>query len=251
VSLIASLEFAGLEIQFESADPRALELVRVAATVSPAVIAGQNRHPFAVRARLSEGPAPSWVPEGRSGAVAESPLDEDSFVAVLRAAMCQALAPEGALLHAAGVVLDDQGVLLIAPSEGGKTTISRLLSTEADILSDETICVRPDADRQGHYTLYGSCFWSGPAYPSRAGGFPLRAICFLRKGALALSPLPKTQALRELLAELHLPIGPTAVADSVAFADRLVSSASLHTLSFSLDSKPALMLRELLARGPR
>jgi hypothetical protein len=139
----------------------------------------------------------------------------------------------------------------MAPSEGGKTTISRLLSRHADILSDETIGVRPDAHRPGHYSLYGSCFWSGPAYPSRAGGFPLRAICFLRQGALALSALPKAQALRELMAELHLPIGPTAIADSLAFAERLVASAPTHALRFALDSDPAPLLRELLARGSR
>jgi hypothetical protein len=175
-------------------------------------------------------------------------MDGDSFVAVLRAAMCQALAPEGALLHGAGIVLDDQGILLIAPSEGGKTTISRLLSSQADILSDETICVRPDADRPGRYLLYGSCFWSGPAYPSRAGGFPLRAICFLRKGALGRAPLPRARALRELLRELHLPIGPTATVDSLALADRLLANVPAQTLTFALDSDPAPLLRSLLAR---
>jgi hypothetical protein len=249
VSPSASLEFAGLEIQFDAVDPRALELVWAATTVSPTVVEGRKRHPPAVSARLSEGPEPRWVPDGRHRAAAESPLDSVSFVAVLRAAMCQALSPEGALLHAAGVVLDDQGILLIAPSEGGKTTISRLLSSQADILSDETICVRPDDRRPGQFLLYGSCFWSGPAYPSRAGGFPLRAICFLRKGPLGLAALPLARALRELLAELHLPIGPTAIVDSLALADRLVASAPIQTLSFALDSNPAPLLRELLVRA--
>ncbi len=163
----ANIEFAELEVQFDSTDPGALELVRRAARVSPGVISGRNHHPPVLRASLSDGPEPRWVPEGRDRAVAESPLDSASFVAVLRAAMCQALAPEGALLHAAGVVLDGQGILLIAPSEGGKTTISRLLSGEADILSDETICVRPAGRHPGRYALYGTCFWSGPAVPSK------------------------------------------------------------------------------------
>ena len=243
-----SLEFAGLEIQFDAHDPKALALVSASAAVSPAVVPGRNRSPV-LRAHLAEGPAPRWIPEGRDRASAESPLDEDSFVAVLRAAMCQALSPEGALLHGAGVALDDQGILFIAPSEGGKTTISRLLSRQADILSDETVCVRPDPSRPGHYLLYGTCFWSGPAYPSRAGGFPLRAICFLRKGPIGLAPLPRLQALREMLSELHLPIGTTAVADSLAVADRLVASAPLHALSFALDSDPAPLLRSLLAQS--
>jgi hypothetical protein len=245
----ASLAFAGLEIQFEAADPRALELIEAATAVSPSVIVGRGCSPPAVLARLFEGPEPRWIPEGRDRAFAQSPLNADLFAAVLRAAMCQALAPDGALLHAAGVVLDDQGFLLIAPSEGGKTTISRLLSSQADILSDETICVRPDPSRSSHYAIYGSCFWSGPAYPSRAGGFPLRAVCFLRKGPLALSPLPRACALRELLSELYLPIGSSAAVDSLAVASQLLASVSIRALYFSLDSDPAPLLRALLA-GP-
>jgi hypothetical protein len=243
----ASLEFAELEIQFDSSDPRALELVRIAGTVSPSIVAGREGRLPALRARLSEGPEPRWIPEGRDRADAESPLDAASFEAVLRAAMGQALAPEGALLHGAGVALDDQGILLIAPSEGGKTTICRLLSNQADILSDETICIRPDARHAGNYALYGSCFWSGPVYPSRAGGFPLRAICFLRKGSLECAPIARSQATRELLRELYLPIGPTAAADALAFAGRLLDAVPAYAFRFPLDSNPVPELRKLLA----
>jgi hypothetical protein len=192
----------------------------------------------------------SWLPEGPAQATAESPLDADSFEAVLRAAMCQALAPEGALLHAAGVALDEQGILLVAPSGGGKTTISRLLSTHADILSDETLGIRRDVLSPGHYLLYGSCLWSGPLYPSRAGGFPLRAICFLRKGALGCAPIARSQALRELLRELYLPIGPTAAADALAFASQLLEAVPACALRFPLNADPAPELRRLLL-GPR
>ena len=244
----ASLEFAGLQIQFDALDPGPLELVQAATRVSPTVVAGQDHRSPVLRAQLSVGPEPRWVPNGRDRAAAESPLDVTSFVAVLRAAMCQALAPEGALVHAAGIALDGQGVLLVAPSEGGKTTISRLLSSHADILSDETIGVRPDATRPGRYALYGSCFWSGPAYPSRAGAFPLRAICFLRKGALSLAPLSRARALQELLAQLYLPIGATAIVDSLGVAARMIDSAPVSGLSFALESNPVPLLRELLAR---
>lgn len=191
------------------------------------------------------GAEPRWTPGGSRSAAAESPLDEFAFVAVLRAAMCQALAPEGALLHAAGASIDGQGFLFVAPSEGGKTTVSGLLSREAVLLSDETICVRPDPDRPGRYAIYGTCFWSGPAYPSRAGAVPLEAVCFLRKGALSLTPLSRRQALRELLAQLHLPIDPEAPRHALAFADRLLSGTPAFALTFALDSNPVPLLRAL------
>lgn len=243
----ANIKLGGIDIQFESADPRVLDLVRAAAASSPAAATLGNGHTPALNVQLSVGSEPRWIPKGRDRALAESPLDEDQLTAVLRAAMCQALAPEGVLLHGAGVVLDEQGILLIAPSGGGKTTISRLLSRQADILSDETVCVRPDPRRPGGYLLYGSCFWSGPAYPSRAGGFPLRAICFLRKGSLGVAPIARTQALLELLRELHLPIGgATAAADALAVAGRLLDAVPAHAFRFPLDADPLPELRALL-----
>ncbi|MHB8416996.1 MAG: hypothetical protein ACYDCL_02900 [Myxococcales bacterium] len=201
-----------------------------------------------MRVDLCVGPEPRWWPRGPDGARAESPIDDQSLEAVLRAAMCQALAPEGALLHAAGAAIDGAGFLLVAPSGGGKTTISRLLSRTATILSDETICVRPDPGRPGRYVIYGTCFWSGPAYPSRAGALPLRAVCFLRKGELSLAPLSRPRALRELLAELHLPIGAGAAPHSLDFADRLLAGTPAFTLSFALDSDPRPLLGALAGR---
>jgi hypothetical protein len=241
----ASIEFAGLQVEFRSTEAAVLELVRGATAISSSVTAGSDRRRSVLRADLRVGREARWVPGDEGTAAAESPLDELAFVAVLRAAMCQALAPEGALLHAAGASIDGQGFLFVAPSEGGKTTVSGLLSREAVLLSDETICVRPDADRPGRYAIYGTCFWSGPVYPSRAGAVPLKAVCFLRKGALSLTPLSRRQALRELLAQLHLPIDPGAPRHALAFADRLVSGTPAFALTFALDSDPVPLLRAL------
>ncbi len=241
-----SLEFAGLQIRFEVADPRAFELIRAATVISPAVVAADGST-AALCARFSEGSAPLWIPEGNGRARAESPFESASFDAVLRAAMCQALAPTGALIHAAGVVLDEQGILFLPPSEGGKTTISRLLSGRADILSDETICLRPAVGGTSRYSIYGSCFWSGPVYPSRAGGFPLRTICFLRKGPLGVAAITRSQALVELLRELHLPPGPSAAADALTLASQLLETIPSYAFRFPLDADPAPELRKLLA----
>jgi hypothetical protein len=175
-------------------------------------------------------------------------LERTAFVAVLRAAMCQVLSPAGALMHGAGIVLDEQGLLMIAPSGGGKTTVAGLVASQADILSDEIICVRPDARLADRYAIYGSCFWSGPVYPSRAGGFPLRAICFLRKGPLGVAPIARSHAILELLRELHLPIGPaTAAADALAFAGQLLEAVPSYAFRFPLDADPVPELRKLLA----
>ena len=178
--------------------------------------------------------------------VAACPADGLSFVPILRAAMTQALAPDGALLHAAGAVLDGRGLLFVAPSGGGKTTVSNLIAGEATLLSDETMCVRPDPARPGRYVIYGTCFWSGPAHPGKAGAFPLEAIFFLRKGPLRIEPLARPAALAELLAQLHLPLGPTAVGDSLAFAAKSLAKTPAYSLRFALRESPVPALRTLL-----
>ncbi len=243
-----AIEFAGLAVEFRSEEPAALELVEQAASISPAVAPVSGVREPSLRVDLSLGSAPCFQPRGRKQAAAESPPDGLGFIPVLRAAMCQALAPDGALLHAAGASIDGAGFLLVAPSGGGKTTISRLLSQDAVLLGDETICVRPDSARPGRYAIYGTCFWSGPAYPSRAGAVPLAAVCFLRKGGFSLTPLSRPQALRELLGQLHLPVGASPEY-ALEFAHRLLSATPAFELSFTLDSEPASLLRAQLRKA--
>jgi hypothetical protein len=150
----------------------------------------------------------------------------------------------GALLHGAGIVIDGQAVLCIAPSDGGKTTLCGKVAGRAPVLSDETVALRLD---DGLPRLAGTLFWSGPALPTAGGLFPLSAICFLRKGAEALLALPQSEALSELLLEWHLPERPGASADALARASALVAQIPLFTLRTTLESDPLPLLRKAAA----
>jgi hypothetical protein len=245
VTARAKVAFADLQVEFSSTEAGVIDLVRRATHDWPSV-EGSGRQ-LALHANLTLGPEARWLARGPTTADAASPLDIDDLAMVLRAAMCQALAPEGALIHAAGIAIDQAGFLFVAPSGGGKTTISRLFSRQADVLSDDAVCVRPDRHHPGHYCLYGTSFWSGPAYPSRAGAVPLRGIFFLRKGPLAIEPLPPHRALRELLSQMHL--SPTADShrSALELATRLLARTPGRIFSFPLSCDPTSLLVPLAA----
>jgi MoaA/NifB/PqqE/SkfB family radical SAM enzyme len=83
----------------------------------------------------------------------------------------------GCILHSAGVILDNQGWLFLGHSEAGKTTVTRLLEHEAEILCDDRNIVRrlPEG-----YRLYGT--WSHGESPLvSARSAPLRAALFLKQ----------------------------------------------------------------------
>ncbi len=191
--------------------------------------------------------------EGRTalrsnGVRMEVAVDEGELSAALRGILGSALDRRGgALLHGAGVVVDGQAVLCIAPSEGGKTTLCGKVAGRAIVLSDETVALRLDNSPQ----LAGTLFWSGPALPTAKGLFPLSAICFLRKGPEALLPLAQPQALSELLLEWHLPERPGAMPDALSRAKALVSQVPLFTLRTTLEGDPLPLLRKAAASALR
>ncbi len=84
---------------------------------------------------------------------------------------------EGCILHSAGAILDGRGVLFIGHSGAGKTTVTRLLEKDAEILCDDRTIVRrwPDG-----YRLYGT--WSHGESPLVSPHFaPLHAAFFLKQ----------------------------------------------------------------------
>lgn len=92
--------------------------------------------------------------------------------------LARLLAPRaGCILHAAGAILDGQGWLFIGHSGAGKTTVTRLLADEAEILCDDRNIVRrlPEG-----YRLYGT--WSHGESPLVSpNSAPLRAALFLQQ----------------------------------------------------------------------
>lgn len=103
---------------------------------------------------------------------------------------------DGCILHSAGVILDGRGWLFIGHSEAGKTTVTRLLEKDGEILCDDRNIVRrlPEGFR-----LYGS--WSHGESPRvSAASAPLRAALFLKQSAKdRLVPLNDRAEIRRRL----------------------------------------------------
>jgi len=84
---------------------------------------------------------------------------------------------EGCYLHAAGVILDHQGLVFVGHSEAGKTTMVSMLQGESAILCDDRVIVRswPDGLR-----VYGT--WShGDFSQVSSASAPLRRMFFLHQ----------------------------------------------------------------------
>lgn len=84
---------------------------------------------------------------------------------------------EGCFLHAAGVILGGDGILLVGHSGAGKSTLVKKLKGQAEILCDDRMIVRrwPEGFR-----IHGT--WShGELADVSAGSAPLKALLFLEK----------------------------------------------------------------------
>jgi radical SAM protein with 4Fe4S-binding SPASM domain len=84
---------------------------------------------------------------------------------------------QGCYMHAAGVVLDGQGLLFVGHSEAGKSTVTGMLSGHGEILCDDRIIVRRQKDG---LRIFGA--WShGDAPDVSPKSAPLKAVLFVTK----------------------------------------------------------------------
>ncbi len=199
-----------------------------------------------LRVRLESGPALSWRATTDEATASLSSTYPEAG-AVLRAAMAHSLFPDGALFHGAGLLVEGAGIACLAPSGGGKSTLSRLCSPRAIVLSDETIGLRRRGDA---FEIHGTSFWSDAPLPTSEGAFPLGAVCFLDKGPTKLEPVSRAKAVRGLLAQAHLPARPGATEALLALAEDLTKTIPCLRLSFSLTEDPLPLLRALVPGKP-
>lgn len=84
---------------------------------------------------------------------------------------------QGCILHSAGVILNGKGLLFVGHSDAGKTTTTRLLEDQAEILCDDRNIVRRLVDG---FHVFGT--WShGESSLVSASSAPLGALIFLRQ----------------------------------------------------------------------
>jgi hypothetical protein len=88
-------------------------------------------------------------------------------------------ARRGCYIHAAGAIMEGQGLLFVGHSDAGKSTATRMLKGQAEILCDDRIVVRRWAEA---FKIHGT--WSHGDIPDVSpNSAPLRAILFLEKSS--------------------------------------------------------------------
>lgn len=151
----------------------------------------------------------------------------------------------GCIIHSAGVILDGQGWLFIGHSEAGKTTTTRLLEKEAEILCDDRNIVRllPDG-----YRLFGTwCHGDSPIVSPNSA--PLRAALFLKQSKenhlIKLSS--RKEILRRILAcSIRGFVDTGWLNHTLDFAEAISHDIPCFELHFNKKADLTGMLRELI-----
>ena len=152
----------------------------------------------------------------------------------------------GALLHAAGVVIDGRAFLLVGSEGSGKSTWARVArGAGARIVGDDAVLV--DASR-GPLTLLGSPVRAHEAHPGGPGRWPVAAILHARFG-----PSPRLSTLDPLVVQARLVANVPFLAGAWGsdprlgrLADRLATSVPHRELTFAPDPSFVPLLRESL-----
>ncbi len=102
-------------------------------------------------------------------------LDTLTMFSTDQVLLAAALAPRGgAILHAAGAIIDGKGLLFAGHSGAGKSTTVRMLRPQAQILCDDRVIVRPAG---GRLRVYGT-WCHGDVAEVSGGSAPLAAVFF-------------------------------------------------------------------------
>jgi len=159
-------------------------------------------------------------------------------------------ARQGCYIHAAGMILNRQGLLFVGNSEAGKSTTTLMLKGQAEILCDDRIIVRrwPEG-----FKIHGT--WSHGDVPEVSpDSAPLKAILFLKKShENRLEPLQRGPAISQrLLACLIRPLGTREWWEqSLQLVERIVEELPCYDMHFDKTRKIVPLLKELAANGIR
>ncbi len=150
----------------------------------------------------------------------------------------------GALLHAAGIVLEGRAFVLIGAEGSGKTTWTlRAREAGADVLSDDLVVVARSAS--GGFEALSTPFRSTQYGTLPAGRWPIAALLLPEHGAPPrLRPVPTLSLRARLFANLPFVIEALATDHRVAdVMDALASCVPARTLTFPPDPSFVPLLR--------
>jgi hypothetical protein len=150
-------------------------------------------------------------------------------------------------LHSCGIVMPDgTGNLFVGHSGAGKSTTTRLWTTQEDVevLSDDRIIVRRDQIQRGTTKISGGMRmygtpWHGEAAYASPGNALLARIFILEHGrGNVLRLLSPSQAVAELFARSFVPFHQHEYVDSaLEFLQELVGSVPCYHFAFEPDER--------------
>ena len=113
-----------------------------------------------------------------------------------------ALKYDGFLIHAAGMLKGDSGLLFTGPSGAGKTTVSGLSQERYQIVNDDIVAVR---NIDGEFRLFGTPFWGTINIKRKNRSGRLKAIFVLKKdNRLHFKKMGGREALGALMSNILL-----------------------------------------------
>lgn len=174
----------------------------------------------------------AWIlPEYLVGQVGWCPMY--LFNPVVEVCFLSRLAREGGiLLHAAGLVFQQNGLVFTGPSGAGKSTIAQIFAErQADVLSDERVVLRVEND---DFTVYGSPWVGSGEYAANASAsLTTLYIISHARDHHRLSSLPSSTAVSRLLQQSILPHWDRdGMERSLDFLLSVVSSVPCRSLAF-------------------
>ena len=148
------------------------------------------------------------------------------------------------MLHAAGVILEGNGLLFVGHSDAGKSTMATILKGKAEILCDDRIIVR---DGSRGFRIYGT--WSHGDVPEvSSNSAPLSALLFLKKSERNyLVPIKdRREKFRKLLPYVIKPLETRDWWEKMLdLTFKIAGSVSCYVLEFDKSGDVIDLLREI------
>jgi len=172
-----------------------------------------------------------------------------AVVNLVLAALASAAPAHGVLLlHAAGIVLDGSGFVLVGPAGSGKSTWLALASAAAEPISDDLLAL--DARGPAIHVL-ALPFRRSPDPAAGPGRWPLGALLLPAHGAEPrLDPVDPRIVRAAVVANLpHLAPARRAAGAPASVVDRILRDVTVRRLTFARDARFVELLRPLARRG--
>ena len=154
----------------------------------------------------------------------------------------------GAFIHAAGVVLNGQGMLFAGPSEAGKSTMVKILKKKAKILCDDRMIIRREDEG---FTIHGT--WSHGEIPLVSpDSAPFHSLFFLRQSSE--NRVERIEERRAIVQDLLVRIVRPLVTvdwweDVLSLAGDITKQIPCYNLHFDKSGKIADVLEDMTEKS--